>query len=99
LLLGAGAIAGLGAIGSALWWHDREHANDRCATSAATCLNLDQLGRQLRAAIGVTSGLSLAAVGLLAGGATLLMREKKARARVWMNVGPRHGSAILRWSF
>jgi hypothetical protein len=99
LLLGAGGASALGAVGAGLWWRNRQQAQDRCEAWASTCLNADQIERQRRAAIGVTTTLSLAAVGLVAGGATLLMRERKASASLWMDVGPRHGSATLRWSF
>jgi len=63
LFVGA-AAAGAGAIGTGFWWRDRNGEIDAC-DARSDCLNRDRLTTERNATMGVTLGLSVAAVALL----------------------------------
>ena len=63
-LLAGAAVAGAGAIGTGLWWRDRNGELDAC-DARTDCLNRDRLATERNATVGVALGLSVAAVALL----------------------------------
>lgn len=73
-LLVGGAVAGAGAIGTGLWWRDRNAEIDLC-DSRPDCLNRDRLKSERNATVGVALGLSVAAVGLLTVGLLTIERD------------------------
>jgi hypothetical protein len=81
LLLAAGGALGAGAIGAALWWHQRSQSHDEClhAHEDMRCNEEAQIARQKSAAMGLTLTLGIAAAGLVTTGAIWLVRRKSDR--------------------
>lgn len=63
LFLAAGALAAV-AIGGAVWWLGRGDELDRCEEAGEFCFNRDTLESQQTAALGVTIGAGVGAIGL-----------------------------------
>lgn len=79
-LLVGGAVAGVAAIGTGFWWRDRNDEIDAC-DARSDCLNRDRLTTERNATMGVTLGLSVAAVALLTVGLLTMGGEDDADGR------------------
>ena len=77
------AVAGAGAVGTGLWWRDRNSEIDVCDARRAECLNRDRLRTERNALVGVTLGLAVASAGLLTVGLlTLEVEDDDGEARL-----------------
>lgn len=78
-LLAVGGVLGAAAIGTTLWWRHRDRDYDVCLHPRAgtRCPEQAVIGRERRAAIGVTAALGGAAVALIATGAIWLVGKKR----------------------
>jgi tetratricopeptide (TPR) repeat protein len=78
-LIIVGAVMAAAAVGSAGWLIERSGAReDRCLRDQDACENFERVQREKRAALGLTISLSVAAVGMLTGGAIWLRKRKQA---------------------
>jgi hypothetical protein len=78
VLFALGGALGASAIGSALWWRDRDADYHECLHAREViCDQRETIGRERTAAMAVTLALSGAALGLIASGAIWLVGKKR----------------------
>ncbi len=89
-LMSLAPLVALGSWPSAQWWIQRMDAQERCDRRRDLCSNRGRITRQRRAALATTVLLDALALGLLVGGATLLVKRKQDRARMqsWLRISP-----------
>ncbi|MFT3928471.1 MAG: hypothetical protein QM778_38435 [Myxococcales bacterium] len=84
------------------WWRGRVSKREKCEADLARCTNLSDLQSEERATLGVGIGLAAVSVGLIAAGATWLVREKsdaKLALDPQLDVTRRTAALRLRYRF